>query len=182
MKKIIILNGPPSCGKDTAAHIIQDYLGSDTVAHLKYSAPLKAFAANIAGISVEELERNKESEVFKNFSGRDLQIIVFNELARSLGQDWLGQILAREIQQEESDYIVVSDGGRPEDIAPLFRNLQGKEIMIAQIMRNGCSFSNDIRMYLSDNRAIMQHVVNSDLETYRSRVRDMAASFYGEDL
>jgi hypothetical protein len=181
MKKIIILNGPPRCGKDVAANAIQQYLGTDTVAHLKLSTPLKTIAMLILGGDPVLHEQLKDVPTnFKSLSYREMQIIIFNELARSLGIDWLGQIMVRSILAEESDYIVISDGGRPEDVAPMLRLLPSKEVMILQIMRNNCNFTHDIRMYLSDNRAIMRHIVNDDLDTFKNNVIDVASAFFGD--
>ena len=179
-KKIIILNGPARCGKDTAAEAITNYLGAENVAHIKLSQPLKDITSLVMGQPSSMLELSKDFNTFKGMTYRDMQIMVFNEFAKYLGQDWLGELFVRTIQNEERDYIVCSDGGRPEDMQKAFQVFPKGSIMVVQIMREGCYFDHDIRMYISAPRAVMKHVVNDSIASYTAKVIDMAAEFYGE--
>ena len=179
-KKIIILNGPARCGKDTGAAAVVNYLGEENVAHIKMSQPLKDITSLVMGAPPQVLEAMKDRHTFKNMSYRDMQIMVFSEFAKYLGQDWLGDIFARTLAHEERDYIICSDGGRPEDLQRAFSTFPKGSIMVVQIMREGCYFDHDIRMYISDPRAVMKHVVNDDIASYTAKIIDKAAEFFGE--
>lgn len=180
MKKVIILNGPARCGKDTAAKAVERYLGADNVAHIKMSQPLKEMAAMMIGLPIETCEQHKDTATFKGMTYRDLQIMIFNEFARYLGEDWLGEIFYKNIVKDERDYIICSDGGRPADLVKLFQNFPRGSVMVTQIMREGCTFDHDIRMYISDPRAVMKHAVNQDKDTFERQIIDMATEFFGE--
>lgn len=176
MTKILILNGPPRCGKDTAADAITEMFDAE---HIKLSKPLKDFAHYVIGGDLEVLEQNKEKNLpIYNMSYREMQIFLFQAIAKGLGEQWLGKITARNIRNSENDLFVMSDGGRPEDLEPLFRAFPSGSIMIVQIMREGCFFNNDIRQYISDRRAKMRHTVNKDKDAYIAEMKHFAAEFF----
>lgn len=179
MTKIIIFNGPKDCGKDTAAVIVQNYLSDDVVAHCKFSKPLKTIVSNFLNIEPWQLEAQKKGAGGQEF--RDLQIGVYESLSRVFGSNWLGVQVCHNIEEQECDNIVMSDGGRPEDVEPLIRKYGGKNIMICQIIRNGCNFDYDIRGYISDGRVVMRHVTNDDLTAFKAKIIDIATEFFAEN-
>lgn len=177
MAKIIVFNGPPRCGKDTAAETVVNYFGSDFVSHLKFSTPLKEIVSSVTGQEHAAMEEIKDDA--KVFSGtyRELQIGVFQALSQVFSSQWLGEVLVHKITREPNDLIVCSDGGRTEELLPLFR--RGHEIMVVQILRDNCHFGYDIRGYISSPKAVMRAVVNKDISTFRREVIDIAGEFFG---
>ncbi len=174
MNKIIIFNGPKGCGKDTAAAILENYLGDNDVTHMKLSQSLKDIVANQLNIPVWKLEADKRVRT----EYRDLQIAVYESLSRVFGRDWLGVNLTNRIIAQENDNIVVSDGGRDEEIDRIIRNFGARNVMICQIIRNGCTFDYDIRGYISDARVTMAHVTNDDLDSFRTKIIDIGTEFF----
>lgn len=174
MTKIMILNGPPRCGKDTAAKAIEDYFGENVCKHVKFSTPLKLIASNVAGLSVQELEASKEAF-------REEQINTFKQLVPVYGDHWLGSWLLNDIKKYEQSCFVVSDGGRTADIMPLLREYSPKNLLIVQIMREGCTFKNDIRSYITAYSVRIRPAVNKDLEVFKAELIDFAGEFFGDE-
>lgn len=179
MTKIIVFNGPPRSGKDTAAHIIQQYFGSDTVAHLKLSTPLKRFVSELSGLSIPQLEEGKEQPLLfgQTVSSRDLQIGIYEAISKVAGRDWLAQIVVHKINTVEQSIVVLSDGGRPEEIDKLVRNFGASNILLLQLFRKGTSFQGDIRQYIYDSRIVTQPVMNEDLQQFKIDIIDEVTSW-----
>src|ERR1700753_3374297 len=73
-KRVVLLNGPPRCGKDTIAQHLIPYFA---FARMKFAAPLKRMAAGLLDMDVSAVERHKEAE--------------FNILCRETLKDEFGQ-------------------------------------------------------------------------------------------
>lgn len=176
MAKIIILNGPPRCGKDTAAEAIVRYFTTENVSHHKFSRPLKDIVASVTGQEYKDLETIKDQQ--QEFAGsfRELQIATYEALSKVFSQQWLGEILCHKIAKDQNDLIVCSDGGRIEDLIPLFR--RNHQVMVIQILRDGCHFNYDIRGYISSPRAAMRTILNKNKEVFETQIIDIAAEFF----
>lgn len=177
--KIMILNGPKSSGKDFAAEAISQYFGDDCK-HVKLSQPLKEIVASILGLPVNKLEGVKEKEIYKGMSYRDMQIFTFQQLSKVFGEDWLGRVTANRLVDAEFPFCVISDGGRPHDVVPLIRAVGPQNILIVQIMREGCTFIGDIRSYISAPNVQTKHIVNKGDATYAKEMIDFAGQFFGD--
>ena len=160
MTKIVLLNGPPGSGKDTAAKFICDELHQFGVTHVKLSEPLKVLASKIMMHEREFLEENKDTFTVNGMNFRTTQIEIFNAIATSIDRGWLGKYLYSTIDATEEDMFVCSDAGRMEDVEPLIENLGPDNICIIQLQRDGCTFEGDIRSYISFS-GVETHVVNN---------------------
>lgn len=181
MAKIMILNGPPRCGKDTAAEAIVSYFGFDVCKHVKFSAPLKDIASSILGYDQRTLEINKDKILQGNdISFRDAQIHTYIQLAQVYGEDWLGKWLVNSLDNYDHEFFVVSDGGRAADIRSLLRVIAPNDLQIVQIMREGCTFSGDIRSYISAHNVRTRPIVNKNRETFKAEMIDFAGEFFGD--
>jgi hypothetical protein len=181
MPKFMILNGPPRCGKDTAAEAVEQYFGCDIAKHVKLSTPLKAIVSSIFGFPIEELEKEKDSILpNQKLSYRDAQIHTFSQLVPVFGEDWLGKWLVNTLDDYEQEYFVLSDGGRSADIRPLLRIVSPEDILIVQIMREGCSFMGDIRSYITAQNVRTRPTVNKNLADFKAEMVDFAGEFFGE--
>lgn len=182
MPKIIILNGPPRCGKDTAAIAVTKNLKEYGCVHMKISQPLKDIARGVFGLPNNQLEATKFTVIAGHpCSYVDAQIQTYQYLSKVYGADWLGQALVNKINATEFPYIVLSDGGRPADINPLIREYGPRNLMIIQIMREGCSFSGDIRSYISASPEVqIKPIINDDIVAYKLRVQQICEEFFSE--
>jgi hypothetical protein len=146
---------------------------------MKLSLPLKLIVSHVFGKSLHELEQTKDTVLpGQRSSYRDAQIHTYLQLEKVFGSDWLGKWLVNDIENAEQEYFVLSDGGRDDDLVPLIRRYQPHNIQIIQIMREGCSFSNDIRSYISATNIKIRPCINKDLSAFKAEMVDFAAEFF----
>jgi len=177
---IILLNGPPRSGKDTAAEFITLMVGNSKVQHIKMSRPMKAALRLIFGFTmaeVRELEENKDQgngPEFADLSYREMQIKLFEHLKETYGPEVLGRIFIRHDRHTMKRHTVVSDAGLSVEIEPIVEAYPYKEIGLIQIRRPGCNFDDDIREYIGPHRGIgnFEVVENKyDLELFQAQIR-----------
>ena len=180
---IILLNGPPRCGKDTAAEFITLMVGNSKVQHMKMSRPLKSAIRGIFGfthIEVHALEsckdqsKREDGPEFADLSYREMQIKLFEHLKETYGPGILGQIFVRHDRHTMKRHTVVSDAGLTVEIEPIVEAYPYKDIGLIQIRRPGCNFDNDIREYIGPHKSIgnFEVVENKyDLELFQAQIR-----------
>jgi len=164
MRKMIMLNGPPRCGKDTitlelmkrfnATDGQNDYVYPFEAHHEKFSQPLKDGVKSIYGLpaSIEET-KDESDERLLGATYRGAQIALFNHLSRSHGNTVLGQLFSARTVRRDGVFIV-SDTGRFDEVFPAIKNFDADSCVVFRIHRDGTSFANDIRQYVSNTDII----------------------------
>jgi hypothetical protein len=155
MKQIIILNGPPGCGKDTLAnHLAAKY---DHFHHLKFAHELKRITHRLYNTPDQEpdaYERFKDKPLteFIGLTPRQAYINVSEHyIKRFHGADFFGlQLISsiKRIRDNNENVFVISDGGFGEELMPLLKAFGPPLITILQIHRPGFTFTGDSRQYL----------------------------------
>jgi len=149
---IIILNGPPGCGKDTIANWLRDHAGyaKTCFKHALYEA-----TAGHYGIPVTEvIERNenrdlKELPWHQGLSVRQMLIHVSeNEIKPKHGKDYFGRKAAARLLGIDRS-VVFADGGFIEELQPL-KLMFGDRVKVVRLVRDGYDFTGDSRSYLPD--------------------------------
>ena len=159
MRKIILLNGPPRCGKDTIAESLDEYLNSVRgdeyqVYHEKFSAPLKAGVRAIYDLDAHiEATKDEADERILGRTYRSAQISRFNHLSRTHGNTVLGQLFSTRISGRNGVFIV-SDTGRFDEVFPAIKDFDADSCIVFRIHRDGTSFANDIRQYVTNTDII----------------------------
>ena len=151
MKTLICFNAPPNSGKDVSA----DYLADKyDLPHLRFKNEVYWEAAMEAEITIEQMKElaidrsTKDSPdiLFGGLSPRQWLIHVSEELIKpEFGKDYFGHKLADELQD---GITVCSDSGFPDELIPVINTAD--IVYVVRIHRDGCSFDNDSRNYLSD--------------------------------
>ncbi len=178
MTKIIFLNGPPRCGKDTAADAIINYF-PDITRKERLSTPLKEIASQWMGNPESKLEKTKDVILQQHMQTyRSYQISVFKALCTVFGDEWLGRILYNKIKNSDEEYFVIIDAGRTTDIQPFIRNMDSNDLMILQIMRRDCNFENDIRSYIAAPSVKTVPIINDDINKFKEQVVSIASDFF----
>lgn len=172
MTKLVILNGPPRCGKDTGAAFITRYL-PDVTQHVKLSQPIKDIVHGVSGKEGIALAHGEEADY------REAQINTYLAIAKVLGSDWMARICANQIRALDAEVVVFSDGGRPEEVDHLIREFGKNNVLIVHIFRKNTSFEGDIRQYIYDSRVVTKLVMNDDLEQYHVDLLDEVTSWLG---
>ena len=156
MSKIIILNGPIGCGKDTVGQAFAEREGFEFTS---FKEPMFRIAASTMGYSYDdflEMYQNREWKESPNSqlggrTVRELMIHISEVYVKPfLGQDYFGQQALRYINQRpwQSDFIF-GDGGFPAEINVLAE--AGHEVVLVHMYRDGCTFEGDSRSYVLTN-------------------------------
>lgn len=196
MVKILLLNGPPGCGKDTLGNMLcQKY----DLGHLKFSRPLKdaayALYSALQGDGdkhqmsqdyLETLGKDIPEEFFLGRTPRDAFIALSEKLLKPLhGQDIFGHLLVNQIEDwidmGRTDFVVTDSGFDPE-ARVLVDRYGGQNVALVRLRRRGCSFVGDSRGYVDMPGMALFDIPNNgtkeDLLLHGSRVVNTLNSQY----
>lgn len=173
MGKIILLNGPPSSGKDTAAKHIRQWLSEKWPevdaqglrkpkyrVHLdRMSMPIKRAFAGTMGLPITpdgevlHWEAQKEQEVPEfGISYRQWQIDFSEKFLKQYDAAIFGTLLSARIERlfrnGDANLVVVPDCGFAIEIETLYSNFNPADILLIRCHRNGFTFSGDSRSYV----------------------------------
>lgn len=152
--KVIVLNGPPQCGKDTIGKELVKSIDKAIQGEFK-GLLLKILkqTLNLSDDTFDMMYANRELKDVKQpfFNGksiRDMMISISEDYIKPmLGQDYIGKYELTKIKRGDASCIVYTDGGFYDEIRPLLED-DSIELHVIQIHRVGCSFSGDSRGWL----------------------------------
>lgn len=186
MSKVIILNAPPSAGKDIAADWIVAKYGAQ---HLRFKDQLYRVAAQVAGIPLTRMVtlasdreyKEKPARFFrvggKFVSPRNWLIHCSESVVKPLlGKDFFGKSLANSI---EKDLVVASDGGFYEELVPVLA--AGHDVYVLRIVRDGYTFEGDSRNYFDTSPLYKTILIenNGTLEQYQNKIYNTVDDIVG---
>lgn len=190
-KKLILLNAPPRCGKDTSVGIITEHLKqySRTVVGHKFAAPLKNGTHSffgLEGVGIDHYEDSKgepKPELF-GLTPREAYIKFSEECIKPVfGKDYFGRIASKSIQRlllDTSDVVVVSDFGFLEEFIPLLADIPSHQMISIQLEREGIGYEGDSRSYVDVSRHIDQvRVVSNTIEELEINIKKIMDDIYG---
>lgn len=149
---IIIFNGPPGSGKDHACEVLSKEFGLGFI-HLSFKYELFKAVINYYNVDknwfmegYNDRKRKDEPEPLLNFLSRRQAMIHVSEdiIKPQYGNDYFGKMSSKAIKQ--GHHYCFSDGGFPVESIPLINT--GEEVILFQLMRDGCDFSQDSRKYM----------------------------------
>ena len=155
LSTVVVLNGPPNCGKDTLADMLVEYgLHKHQMKEQLYIDTAKEF-----GVDLTWLTRKASDRVSKEVHHRDLilngmpisprQALIFtseNIIKPNHGDDYYGQAAVNRCRARNSTLAVFSDGGFQSEIEPLQKAYHN--VIIFRLHREGHTFEGDSRAYL----------------------------------
>lgn len=168
--KILLLNGPPSSGKDTAAqHILAcgHAYGFTRIIHEKLSLPIKRAFAGMLNISFDEVvldcldfAYDKDNLVpLLGKSYRQWQIDFSEKLMKPhYGSDVLARLLFDRIECnvvptfKATTLVVVSDCGFDIEYSAIREHFGNLDTILVQLYRPGFTFADDSRDYIKARR------------------------------
>lgn len=199
MTQIVVFNGPPNCGKDTAALLMKEYLGSQEVNLCSFKKTLIELAVKLSGLSSKQWEDIYTRELKDvvdwrlrvqgvAVSPRVYIIWISEEVMKPIfGLGFFGTQSANQIDQYSINCF--SDGGfAPELDALMWRTAQLEdyfcypEVIVVRIHRDGCTFKNDSRGYLAEEDIAFPQYVrfidirNDGMEEFISDIKYIAKS------
>ncbi len=147
--KIVFLNGPPHCGKDSASDRLREAMGS--IVQMKFADPLKDSVCGMLGISRAELERVKDIPhvALNGETPRMLLIRLSEDLIKPVyGDQFFGKIAVGKLDKLPMNAIVVfSDSGFLSEAIPVVTAFGITNCVKVEIHRGGMTFAGDSRSY-----------------------------------
>ena len=160
---IIIFNGPPAAGKDEAT--VQ--FTSRGFHHLSFKEVLIEETVKFFGTTMEwfmkdydnRAMKEKAAVELKGLSRREALIHVSEDVIKpKFGKDFFGVKVAEKIDPDKN--YAISDGGFSEEIIPIMEKIEPSEIILVQLLRDGCSYSGDSRKYFNGD-VFKEYVIGS---------------------
>lgn len=201
MGKIILLNGPPSSGKDTAARHIRQLAAdwklpksvSIRVAIDRMSLPIKRAFAGIMGLpitddgEVQPWESMKE-EIIPEFgvSYRQWQInFSENHMKLLYGDAIFGNLaavrIARRFKKNIANLIVIPDCGFKIEIDVMYSTFNPKDILLLRCHRDGFTYQRDSRSYVrAPKGCAVGDLLNEDKDEYLLLVEKVVKTWLEE--
>ncbi|MEK0324104.1 MAG: hypothetical protein QQN63_00215 [Nitrosopumilus sp.] len=155
MTDLLLLNGPPQCGKDTLGDFIEEHI--DASISLKFAQPIRDHIVNLLCLDDEREIENLKNTPMEIFNGRTVreEMIYFSEnyMKPRFGDGIFGDILVRTIDMWYSDLhtdlIIVTDSGFDGEAITLIKSGLFDKIYLCKLYREDCSFDTDSRNYLT---------------------------------
>lgn len=163
-RTVVILNGPPESGKDAIASRLKTRHG---FIHLEMKTKLHELALTISGIRrttwfKRYRDRKLREEpwdklpvsplgVLHHMSQREYMIYISEKVIKpNFGKDYFGLMALEEIKRYkyQGHKFVFSDGGFQEEIDVFFSD-PSLDVKLVHLYREGCTFDNDSRSYIS---------------------------------
>lgn len=169
--KVLLLNGPPGSGKDTAAKMLAEGLRGQV---FFFASPLKTMTHAAFGVPwmanrpdlFESQKDDPNQGPAPGVTWRQAYIAMSERYVKPLlGIDYFGRVLAETIAEfaqengEDVQLAIVADSGFREEAEALKK--AGHELARFGISRDGCSFSNDSRSYWDGAGIVEPHLENS---------------------
>jgi len=165
---IVIFNGPPGSGKDEAAAFFKRRgMIHLSFKHYLFRETIKEFDVDtiwfMDGFNNRDLKEVPEEDL-RGMSRRQAMIHTSEEVVKPKhGKSYFGDQVASQVEEDEK--YVISDGGFVEEIQPLIDKVGAENMLLVQLVRDGCSYRSDSRRYF--NGQLIDHFVAggySDLE------------------
>lgn len=185
---ILLFNGPPGSGKDTAVRFLIDE-NRDYSAHVvRFSDPLKDSICSWLGIrrgspQEQELERYKDEPniYLGGLSYRQAQIALSEmHIKPTYGAEIFGTWLAARIRRivelnaaalvQKPQTFFVPDSGFESEFNSLRQCFPDADIGIMQVHRRDYDFTNDSRSYIEPLNTPIVRVDNTTLDQYKQNV------------
>ncbi|UCR74505.1 hypothetical protein RCIP0073_00038 [Klebsiella phage RCIP0073] len=156
MKKVIILNGPPGCGKDTIARVLEEIGGFDIHSFKK---PMFDIAETMLGpvkfkqfmkLYNDRDTKEMPCDLLGQMSPREFFIHISESFVKPiLGNEQFGY-LAASGAIEATSHVVFSDGGFPDEVRALIEHEQSDyHLYLVRLHREGFTFEGDSRNYVN---------------------------------
>lgn len=182
MTVVVLVNGPPRVGKDTAAEgVLKHFLFARM---LKFSDPVKngthaAYGLHV-GTNYFEMVKDEPQDCFFGLTPRQAYIAHSEKYMKPMhGKNVYGKIFVNRLREMwEVPLIVTPDSGFVDEATPVIAELGPDHILLIRLHREGCNFERDSRGYLDlpsvrtinienrDDKATFQTIVVSEVSNW----------------
>ena len=154
-KHVIIMNGPPFSGKDTAANIVESKYSAT---HLRFKTKIYQLVSLIYNLDLNtfiniatDVEKKESVILADGKTARELLIYVSEKCIKpAYGKDYFGIDVGDKIKKTDNKYFVISDSGFVDELRAMIKSAEfkGSDITILRLFKDGCNFDNDSRDYI----------------------------------
>lgn len=168
--RVIILNGPPGCGKDTLAELVNTENPDISLASFK--KPMFSIAIAAAGVTEREwFDRYNDRELkdapwdkLGGLSQRKFMIMISEEWIKPVfGKNHFGKLAARQCD----NYITLfTDGGFVDEVQEICEQFGKRNVTLVHVYREDVTFEGDSRSYvqLSGVNTVNLQLADGDIE------------------
>lgn len=187
VKKIIMLNGAPSSGKDTIAKLFSEKFGFH---HMEIKAELFNIALKLSGIRptiwydrYNDRENNLKEKPWDRLGGlsqREFLIRISEDWMKPVfGSDVFGVKAANAVKYETSPNgnAIFSDSGFQVELDAMVREFGEDNVLLVRLHRNGYSFDGDSRGYLTH-----KHEIDIHNNVYSRQTADEILQYYTKNI
>jgi hypothetical protein len=185
---IIMFNGPPRSGKDTATAATLNALAEHgftplDVEAIKMSQPLKSAVHTLFGIhsqynaqQIEDL-KDQKLQAFREQIPREVYISLSEDWAKPrFGEDFFGWLAVRRMRRayetHETQIFVISDIGFSSETFPIVDTFVKDSCLLVQLSRPDTTFEKDSRSYVEIPGLVTVEIANNGtIAEFRERVR-----------
>lgn len=149
--KIILFNGPPHVGKDTAAEILVQRLGADRIGFADHLKEATHAAYGMFGLPWYHFQAVKDMprEEFLGLTPRRAYILHSENYIKPIhGNDFFGKMFLRRAASSQAKIIGVPDSGFKDEATPVVEKYGRENVALVRLHRKGCSFAGDSRGYI----------------------------------
>lgn len=175
--KVLILNGPPGCGKDTLANLVSD----KDVSLASFKKPMFSIAIAAAGVS--------EAEWFQRYDDRELKELPWDKLNGlsqrdfmiKISEEWIKPVFGKthfgKLAASQCDNYVTlfTDGGFADEVLEICDLFGKRNVTLIHVYRDGTSFEKDRRSYvqIAGLNTVPLHLTEGDIETGLKDLKDI---------
>lgn len=201
--KVFFVNGPPGSGKDDACILMNNAYSYLSSVHTCFKQKLYTLTAELFSVDYDEFMTLATDRVLKELPIQTIQgmmsprqMLMFtseNVVKPNMGKQYFGHALAnyvdsearRTLDEDERLYVYISDCGFTDEVAEVIKNLNldNDDVVLIRIHREGYTYQNDSRSYISlpDGYTNTHDVYNNGtLEEFYQKIKDIQHShIYG---
>lgn len=145
-KRVVLFNGPPRSGKDTAAASIPD------ATLVRFAGALKCATHAAFGLPIDldtEAVKDVAQDVFGGMSPRQAYIAMSEQAVRPVfGLNHWGSVLAARVVRSSARLFVIPDSGFASENPPLLEAVGADNVLLIRVHRQGKTFEGDSRSYI----------------------------------
>ena len=154
--RVLLINGPPRCGKSTLAHLLHK-LDTQSSEVLGFSYYLKRMVHAIyLGRIGWDLDpdtfddiKGAPQDVLGGMSWRQAYIHYSEKVIKPLhGKEWFGTKFLETAERANVKTIYVPDSGFLQEAERVVRHVGRANVVLVRLHRSGCDFAGDSRSYI----------------------------------
>lgn len=188
--KLILFNGPPRSGKDTACEFLKKNYNIPYFSMIKYLKNYTHKKYGLIDIEHDHFEAVKDAHVgyFNGMSPREAYIKTsIEDIYPRLGETYYAACAFHQdiLNIKNSNIVSCSDFGKDIELEYFINKLGKNNICLITLERDGFAFTGDNRNYINinDHRfsdIFSRHIKNETLDLYEKNVNDTIKDFIME--